>query len=85
MQLLRLGYPDRGSPGRKESGPTTAPIGGHARPVRFHGRLRMVRRNIPAQGRRAPTRYVLRWVWWRERTRPEAQFGAPFVWETVSR
>ena len=30
MQLLCLGYPDRGSPGRKESGPTTAPIGGYA-------------------------------------------------------
>jgi hypothetical protein len=30
MQLLCLGYPDRGfSPGRKESGPTTAPIGGY--------------------------------------------------------
>jgi hypothetical protein len=55
MQLLCLGYPDRGfSPGRKECGPTTAPIGGYARPARFQGRLRMVRRNIPAQGRRAP-------------------------------
>jgi hypothetical protein len=32
MQLLRLRYPDRGfSPGRKESGPATAPIGGYAR------------------------------------------------------
>jgi hypothetical protein len=56
MQLLCLGYPDRGfSPGRKECGPTTAPIGGYARPARFQGRLRMVRRNIPAQGRRAPS------------------------------
>ena len=55
MQLLCLGYPDRGfSPGRKESGPTTAPIGGYARLARFQGRLRMVRRNIPAQGRRSP-------------------------------
>jgi hypothetical protein len=55
MQLLCLGYPDRSfSPGRKESGPTTAPIG-YARPARFQGRLRMVRRNIPAQGRRAPS------------------------------
>jgi len=54
MQLLCLGYPDRGSPGRKESGPTTAPTGGYARPARFQGRLRMVRRNIPAQGRRTP-------------------------------
>ena len=54
MQLLCLRYPDRGSPGRKESGPTTAPIGGYARPARFQGRLRMVRRNIPAQGRRTP-------------------------------
>ena len=25
---------------------------------------------------RAPTRYVLRWVWWRERTRPGLPFGA---------
>jgi len=55
MQLLRLRYPDRGfPPGRKESGPTSAPIGGYARPARFHGRLRMVRRNIPAQERRTP-------------------------------
>ena len=30
MQLLCLRYPDRGSPGRKESGPTTAPAGGYA-------------------------------------------------------
>jgi len=43
MQLLCLGYPDRGSPGRKESGPTTAPTGGYARPARFQGRLRMLR------------------------------------------
>ena len=51
MQPLRLRYPDRGSPGRKKSGPATAPIGGYPRPARFQGRLRMVRRNIPAQGR----------------------------------
>jgi len=54
MQLWCLGYPDRGfSPGRKKSGPTTAPIGGYVRPARLQGRLRGVRRNISAQGRRA--------------------------------
>ena len=53
MQLLCLGYPDRGSPGRKESGPTTAPIGGYA-PGPISGPITDGEEKHPSSGTQLP-------------------------------